>query len=193
MRRAVAPTDSETVPLTVPSGPGCDPIPAAETPRASECDGDSGYMARLTQAVGWRLVLITWVMYGLDQGGIESINDLGMIYFWKGRGLEPVCARSVRASVLSHLYKQIDASKHGVCLMDGLCVVTTKITGRDGTLRHLRGLGVEHQALFCGCDGDLPPAGTTLQAPHLVLGSTRNGGIFGGCHGGHNPSACAAG
>ena len=91
MRRAVAPLDSETQPLTVPSvlARRIDrDVPVATS--ADESAESSSYISRLTQAVGWRLVVITWVMYGLDQGGIESINDLGMIYFWKGRGLEPV-------------------------------------------------------------------------------------------------------
>ena len=98
MRRA-ATYDAEKEALTAPPvalAPDRiaeDPRGAGTAPAADAAGIPPGYMARLTQAVGWRLVLVTWVMYGLDQGGIESLNDLGMIYFWKGRGLEPVRRR----------------------------------------------------------------------------------------------------
>ena len=49
-------------------------------------------MRRLSRAIGWRFMFTTWVMYGLDQGGIHSLNDLGRVYFWKYRGLEPSAA-----------------------------------------------------------------------------------------------------
>ena len=47
------------------------------------------FVARIRRRVGLKFVLITFIMYGLNQGATRSLLDLGRVYFFKNRGLEP--------------------------------------------------------------------------------------------------------
>ena len=47
------------------------------------------FVARIRHRVGLKFVLITFIMYGLNQGATRSLLDLGRVYFYKDRGLEP--------------------------------------------------------------------------------------------------------
>ena len=38
-------------------------------------------------------VLITFCLYGLDQGGVHAFNELGRVYSYKDRGYEPAEAQ----------------------------------------------------------------------------------------------------
>ena len=48
----------------------------------------NNFVSRLSRVVGIRFVIITLILYGLDEGGIEALNELGRIYFFKERGFE---------------------------------------------------------------------------------------------------------
>ena len=52
----------------------------------------NNFISRLTRVVGWRFMIITFVIYGLDEGGIESLNELGRVFFYKQRGYSPADA-----------------------------------------------------------------------------------------------------
>ena len=49
----------------------------------------NNFVSRLSRVVGIRFVIITLILYGLDEGGIEALNELGRVYFFKERGFEP--------------------------------------------------------------------------------------------------------
>ena len=51
----------------------------------------NNFVSRLcrVKGIGLRFVLITFILYGLDQGGIHSLNELGRVYFFRDRGYEP--------------------------------------------------------------------------------------------------------
>lgn len=51
----------------------------------------NNFVSRLcrVKGIGVRFVIITFVLYGLDQGGIHSLNELGRVYFFRDRGYEP--------------------------------------------------------------------------------------------------------
>ena len=53
-------------------------------------------------------VIITFIIYGLDEGGIESLNELGRVYFFKERGYTP--GEAQRSITLTDLSWQIKAS-----------------------------------------------------------------------------------
>ena len=47
-------------------------------------------MTRIIRTVGFRFVLVTMILYGIDQGGVESLVNLPQVYFYKQeRGLTP--------------------------------------------------------------------------------------------------------
>jgi len=46
-------------------------------------------ISKLSRTVGWRYIIVTFVLYGLDQGGNHALNELGRVYYFKDRGLTP--------------------------------------------------------------------------------------------------------
>ena len=47
------------------------------------------FVFRINRLVGWKFVVATALLYGLDQGGVESLVGLPQVYFYKNRGLSP--------------------------------------------------------------------------------------------------------
>lgn len=49
----------------------------------------NNFVCRLARVVGPRFLIITFCLYGLDQGGTSALNELGRVYSYKDRGYEP--------------------------------------------------------------------------------------------------------
>ena len=47
------------------------------------------FISRIAKSIGLKFVIITMIIYGLDQGGVESLVGLPQVYFYKQRGLTP--------------------------------------------------------------------------------------------------------
>ena len=47
------------------------------------------FVFRINRLVGWQFVVATALLYGIDQGGVESLVGLPQVYFYKNRGLSP--------------------------------------------------------------------------------------------------------
>lgn len=65
---------------------------------AGDYDGVAGYfrnlwrnnfVSRLTRVVGLNFVIVTFILYGVQQGGVHAFNELGRVYAYKDRGYEP--------------------------------------------------------------------------------------------------------
>ena len=65
---------------------------------AGDYDGVVGYfrnlwrnnfVSRLTRVVGLNFVIVTFILYGVQQGGVHAFNELGRVYAYKDRGYEP--------------------------------------------------------------------------------------------------------
>ena len=49
----------------------------------------NNFVSRLTRVVGLNFVLVTFMLYGVQQGGVHALNELGRVYAYKDRGYEP--------------------------------------------------------------------------------------------------------
>ena len=78
---------------------------------------DEFFPVRIARVIGIRYVLATFILYGIDQGCIESLVNLPQIFFYKDlRGLNPAdTTRAITYEGLSFSIKPLFA-----LIMDGL-------------------------------------------------------------------------
>ena len=63
----------------------------------------NNFIARICRTVGIKYVIINLIVYGLDEGSIESFNELGRVYYYKYRGFSP--AETQRAIAWTDMVK----------------------------------------------------------------------------------------
>lgn len=57
----------------------------------------NNFIMKIKRVIGWRFILVTFMLYGFDQGGIENLDGIAAPFWFKERGYQPADAERALA------------------------------------------------------------------------------------------------
>ena len=116
----------------------------------------ANFVARIAATCGLKFMLVTLIVYGVDQGAKRALLDLTRVYFYKDRGLTPgarACVRSARARRRPGAH-QLTRDAHS--LTHSVTHPLARSLRRDAAVDRVGRLRVEHQVRIRDRDGHHP-------------------------------------
>ena len=117
----------------------------------------ANFVARIAATCGLKFMLVTLIVYGVDQGAKRALLDLTRVYFYKDRGLTPG-ARAVRPIRACTAAARSSSADSGRSLTDSLghSLALSFSLRRDAAVDRVGRLRVEHQVRIRDRDGHHP-------------------------------------